>query len=563
MTLTAGIFNKAAADHGQEKQRESQATALVRLVTDGGADLWHTPNGDPYISVTVSNHREHYPLNSRATKDYLSRAAFTETGRAPNAAALQDALNTLSGIARFDGDVHQVHVRLAGDDRAVYLDLCDAHWRVVEITPDGWRITSNPPVRFRRAKGMLPLPVPEPGGSITELRRFVNVAHDDDFILVVAWVLAALRPRGPYPILVVNAEQGGAKTTTTRVQRRLVDPNESDVRRPARNTEDLMIAATNGHVVAFDNLSRLPDDLSDNLAVLSTGGGFAVRQLFTNAEEQIFNATKPIILNGISQVATRGDLLDRAIVITLPTIPEHRRQDESTFWLAFGRAHPHILGALLDAIAVGLQRLPTVLLQRKPRMADFALWAVATEPACPWLEGMFLRAYERNRHGAVDDLLEGDPVVDLVRTICPWTGTATALLQLANDTLPDIVTRRKDWFTKPRQIADALRRLAPALRGRGIDVTFPRVGKDRTRTIRIEEVGLDASASSASSAAADPLSRRADVEADGRSTACADSSAKNSNICGSADAADAPAAREPSSADSAATGSGGGTNGRF
>ena len=92
-----------------------------------------------------------------------------------------------------------------------------------------------------------------------------------------------------------------------------------------------MIAASNGHVVAFDNLSRLADDLSDNLSVLATGGGFAVRQLYTNDEEQIFQAQRPLILNGISQVATRGDLLDRAIVVTLPPIPEEKRRDEDTF----------------------------------------------------------------------------------------------------------------------------------------------------------------------------------------------------------------------------------------
>ena len=99
-----------------------------------------------------------------------------------------------------------------------------------------------------------------------------------------------------------------------------------------------MIAATNGHIVAFDNLSRLREDLSDNLSVLATGGGFAVRQLYTNREEEIFQAQRPIILNGISQVATRGDLLDRAIVIILPPIPEHARRDEATFWQEFDRA---------------------------------------------------------------------------------------------------------------------------------------------------------------------------------------------------------------------------------
>ena len=189
-----------------------------------------------------------------------------------------------------------------------------------------------------------------------ELRRFINVGSETDFCLMATWLIQALRPRGPYPILVLVAGQGAAKTTTARSLRRLCDPSESDVRRPPRNTEDLMIAATNGHIVNFDNLSRLSPELSDNLAVLATGGGFSVRQLYTNNEEMIFDAQHPIILNGMSQVATRGDLLDRAVVITLPPIADAARKDEATFWQEFDQAQPRMLGALLDAVVCGLGR---------------------------------------------------------------------------------------------------------------------------------------------------------------------------------------------------------------
>ena len=408
-------------DNGSKK--ESQATAIVRLVMEAKADLWHTPTGDGYITISIDgHHRENHPLNSRGCKDSLSRPYYVDSGRAPNPTALQAAIATLSGIARFDGDEHAVHVRVAaGDDGVVYLDLVDSGWRVVQVTPTGWSIISNPPVRFRRPRGMRPLPVPVKGGSIEELRRFVNVGSKTDFCLMAAWLIQALRPQGPYPILVLIAEQGAAKTTTVRSLRRFCDPSESDVRRPPRNTEDLMIAATNGHIVAFDNLSRLSEELSDNLAVLATGGGFSVRQLYTNNEEVIFDAQRPIILNGISAVATRGDLLDRAVVITLPPIADAARKDEATFWREFDQAQPRIFGALLDAVSCGLRRLRDVHIGCKPRMADFALWSVAAEPACPWPAGTFLKGYRKNRQGAVEATLDGDPVADVVRAIAPWT----------------------------------------------------------------------------------------------------------------------------------------------
>jgi len=479
------------AEKEKVEERESQATAIVRLATESRVELWHTPAGDGYITILVDGHHEHHPLNSRGAKDYLTWLYYVDSGTAPNPTAMQAAIATLSGTCRFDGEEHDVHVRVAhGDDGAIYLDLVDRAWRAIEVTPAGWRIITKPPVRFRHTSGMRPLPEPTTGGSIAELRRFVNVASDADFCLMVAWQIQALKPTGPYPILVLIAEQGAAKTTALRVLRRLCDPNESDARRPPRNTEDLMIAATNAHVVAFDNLSRLSADLSDSLAVLATGGGFSVRRLFKNGEEHIFNAQRPIILNGISQVATRGDLLDRAVAVTLPPIADAARKDETTFWCEFEAAQPRILGALLDAVSCGLRRLDEVHIENTPRMADFALWAVAAEAACPWPAGMFLDAYRRNRQGAVEATLDGDPVADVVRAIAPWTGTATELLAVLNTRTPDHITKQKGWFTRARPVSDALRRLAPALRKVGVEVNFDhREPHTRRRLIQMEKGG--------------------------------------------------------------------------
>src|SRR5207247_518446 len=145
----------------------------------------------------------------------------------------------------------------------IYLDLADEQWRTVQIGSDGWRVLGCPPVRFRRAAGMLPLPVPERGGSIEALRSFLNVSSENDFVLIVAWLLAALRPTGPYPLLAISGEQGSAKTVLSKLLRALLDPNVAPVRSLAREERDLVIAANNSHVLAFDNLSCLPHSLSD------------------------------------------------------------------------------------------------------------------------------------------------------------------------------------------------------------------------------------------------------------------------------------------------------------
>ena len=125
-----------------------------------------------------------------------------------------------------------MHVRVAEWRGAVYVDLCDDGWRSVEVTADGWTVRNGAPVRFKRAKGMHALPVPEPGG-VAELRPFVNVT-DDEWPLVLGWLVGAFHPRGPYPVLDITAEHGSAKTTTCRVLRRCIDPNKSEMRAAPR-----------------------------------------------------------------------------------------------------------------------------------------------------------------------------------------------------------------------------------------------------------------------------------------------------------------------------------------
>ena len=182
-------------------------------------------------------------------------------------------------------------------------------------------------------------------------------------------------------MIVLSGEQGSAKSTFSAILRALLDPNTAPLRALPREDRDLFIAASNGHVLAFDNVSGLPGWISDTLCRLATGGGFAVRQLYTDQDEVLFDAARPVILNGIEEIVTRPDLADRAVFLTLQPIPEEHRRPEQELWAAFDAERPRVLGVLLDAVVEGLKRLPETRLEKLPRMADFALWATACETA--------------------------------------------------------------------------------------------------------------------------------------------------------------------------------------
>jgi hypothetical protein len=337
----------------------SQADTLIELAQT--AALFHSPDGTGFADLNINGHRETWPIRTKGFRRWLARRYFEANGGAPSSEALQSALNVIEAKAHFDAPERVVHVRVGGLDGRLYLDLGDEAWRAVEIDTAGWCVIDNPPVRFRRPAGMRPLPMPMPSGSIETLRSFLNVQSDADFVLVVAWALACLRDRGPYPVIVLSGEQGSAKSTFSAILRALLDPNTVPLRALRREDRDLFIAANNGHVLAFDNVSGLPAWISDTLCRLATGGGFAVRQLFTDQDEILFDACRPVILNGIEDIVTRPDLADRALFLTLEPIPEVRRRPEAELWAAFEAERSRILGALLDAVVEGLRCLPDLL----------------------------------------------------------------------------------------------------------------------------------------------------------------------------------------------------------
>src|SRR5947209_9343148 len=219
-------------------------------------ELFHTPSGVAFADFITDGHRETWPIRSKRFRTWLRRCYYHATGAAPSAVAIRSALDLLEARAQFDASERGVSIRVAEHAGRLYLDLADEHWRAVEIGADGWRVLGCPPVRFRRPPGMLPLPVPEQGGSIESLNSFLNLASRDDFVLIVAWLLAALRSGGPYPLLAVSGEQGSAKTVLSKLLKALIDPNAAPVRSLSREERELMIAANNGYLLAFDNLSN-------------------------------------------------------------------------------------------------------------------------------------------------------------------------------------------------------------------------------------------------------------------------------------------------------------------
>ena len=242
--------------------------------------------------------------------------------------AIRDAINVLEGKAIYDGKEYELYVRKAQLGNKIYVDLGDDRWRAIEISEDGWKIIEDCPVRFKRSKNMLPLPIPERGGEIDVLKGLINAQTEENWILVLARLTQAFWCKGLYAHLYLRGTQGTAKSYMMQTLKAISDPSAAIKRRLPKSERDAAIAIGSEAISCFDNMSGIDDSMADLWCVASTGGVSTQRALFTDDEEAVINLKCPIIANGIADLGQRGDLLDRTIVIDLEPIPESERKTE-------------------------------------------------------------------------------------------------------------------------------------------------------------------------------------------------------------------------------------------
>jgi hypothetical protein len=477
---------------GDKRERPSSVQVLTQLAS--GARLFRSADGHFCAQVRVGDRLEIYGLRSDGFRDWLIDGYMNGQTEPPSSWAIRRVVGMLEARARFTTGMPEVFVRVGQDgdgaDAVNYLDLGDSSGRAVAIRDQGWCVVDRPEVHFRRPGGLRRLPLPARDGSVDLLRSYVNLT-EPDFRLMIAWLTAALRPVGPYPVLVLNGEQSSGKSTLAKILRLLIDPHACPVLALPSSTENLMATALNGWLLAYENISTIPDWLSDCVCQLAFGGGFASRALFTNDERSDIYAQRPVILVGIDDFVLRGDLRDRSVFLHLPAIPEARRQTERAFWSAFRADQPRIFGGVLDAIVGGLRELPSVELKELPRMADFAEWGEATGRGLGWGADTFITTYKDNRKEATHLLLEDSPVATVLLTLARreinWSGKAQDLYKAV------VEIRGKSLRSRlPKSISkfgSELLLITPQLRLHGVSINFKRRGMDRIVTMHSKGIG--------------------------------------------------------------------------
>jgi len=399
------VINPSQDEEVIDDPLEDEGSVEVLLRLAASARFFRSADGRLYAQVPVGNRRETYGLKSAALRDWLSRGYFCDCRELPSRGSIRRVLDALEGIARFEGGTPSCFIRVGhdgtGKSSAFFLDLGDPSGQAIKIGPEGWSVVDRPDVHFRRPGGLLALPIPCRDGSIDLLRTYVNLT-EPDFRRLIAWLAASLRPFGPYPILVLHGEQGSAKSMLARILRLLIDPQARPFLAEPKSARDMMVAAVNGWLLAYDNISMIPGWLSDSFSRLVFGRGFAARAVFSNDERRVIHAQRPVILNGIEDFVRRGDMVDRAVFLDVPPIAAASGRAEDELWSSFQADYPRILGGVLDTVVEGLRESPLVRPPQLPCMADHAKWGEVVGRALPWAPETRVSTSDVNRQeGAV------------------------------------------------------------------------------------------------------------------------------------------------------------------
>jgi energy-coupling factor transporter ATP-binding protein EcfA2 len=506
MSDDAGFTVAEAPDDPPPGKGKRPRRRDVLATTLSGCALWRSPDGIGHASVPMGGKRyEHMRCESKSFREWLTLSYLRLTGSGISGTALAEVVNLAVARALDSGETRRPWRRVAlGDDGAVWWDLGGGdpagERRAVRITAEGWRVVAAKDVEpaFLRAPDALPLPEPEAGeATAATFAEVMNLEPDsDDLALLLGWIVCALRPfaeGGGYPIAFLHGEQGSGKSSLARMVQALIDPSSLTGRALPREERDLFVTAGNRHLLGFDNVSGIGDAFSDSFCRLATGGGFSGRTLHTDADETIFVACRPLLLNGIpATILSRPDLAERALAIELRPIRARRTDGELA--ARFTELRPALLGLVCDGLASALRNLGRVTLADPPRMMDAATWAEAAAEGLGIAPGRIARAWSENRRRAEAEALATDDLAGAVVAFLgerggTWRGGPSELLRELRNHVSETVAKSSTWPRSAAALSGRLRRLAPGLRRvKRIEFAAGKAGSDGARFLSLARI---------------------------------------------------------------------------
>lgn len=437
--LSADVEIQEVKKEKKASEKEKQTEKIM-----GIADPLETfkDGNECYIKLPVKSHEEIWNINDSSVADWLMEKYYRQFGSSPSDFSINAVIRQLNARAKFDGEKHALFYRIASVKNNIWYDLTNDEWQGVEITPVGWNVVSDLPILFKRNTSQSSQVVPKKGGNLDLIFKYINIS-DEYKILFKAYLVTCFIPNIPHPIIALQGEAGGAKTTAARVIKKIVDPTTAEIG-GIKKGKDMELSFTNNYWLFFDNLSKLSQMISDELCKAVTGANGEHRRLYSDNKTVTFTYQNCIALTCIDSIIEREDLLDRSLLLNINRITPKDRKLITEFWSEFEEDRPYILGAIFDILSKSLELYPTIKLEELSRMADFNKWAyVAAEAMTEGLGEVFVKQYKANMNRHNSDILRQNSLAAAILALMykqhdgTWEGSASELLGLLKDVAYD------------------------------------------------------------------------------------------------------------------------------
>lgn len=492
-----------------ENEQLTKIKIALQIVEKYTQKLFIDEYKTPYAAIPIDDHLEVFSINSKNFKNWCRMKIYEEEAEIMDT-QINDICSLLSAQAQFkEKEQIDLHLRTAsridnGNLDWIY-DLTNKKWEFVKITSEGWEIIKNE-VLFKRYNNQQHQvdPVKEYDPDIfDEFMKLVNInANDEDSkLLLKCYIITLFIPDIQKPVLMLHGSQGSAKSSLQEMIKMLVDPSAVKTFSFPRDINELIQQLSHNHIVYYDNISIIRDHISDQLCRAVSGSGSSKRQLYTDDEDVIYSFKRCVGFNGINLGATKPDLLDRGLIIELERIDETKQLKPEDLWKKFEEIRPQLLGFILDVLVKVLEwknnvNRPQLVLDRLPRMAEFAEYGEMISRCMGNPGNLFIDAYRKNiqlqSREVIDSSTIAPAIIQLMtrRNDEDWIGSATLLLSdLKYDAeILNIDMKSKYWPKSANSLSRRLKEIKVNLRQVGIEIEFDHDGKQRI--IKIRKISL-------------------------------------------------------------------------
>ena len=401
-----------------------------------------------YCIVESSDIKQTMELGSSDAAEWLIATYHKETGNIISYDACSLILGLLKAKAKIEGVPSEtVYQRIALVDGTLYYDLCNSLWELVRVAPDSIRIVRHgvDTPMFQRNPNQTAQVTPELGASPDSIEEMCRLLRMDTLLFkvhLVSFFVESIQT----PIILITGQQGSIKSTQSGLIKRMVDPTgsalEDNLSNFPKKLDDLCLRLLNELVIAFDNVSMIPAELSDILCTAVTGTKNFKRQLYKDALEVIMRIKRKIVINGIALGIERVDLIERTVVYQTSAVPRDQRKTAAYVEEQFTRILPWFLGSVFGVLQEAIRMRSSVeeSIPDSSRMMDFEIWGECISRAMGNSPGAFQMGYEQSIKDSNDLLSEGIPLVPF-------------LLELHKDRVKVVMTV-KEFFLALKRYAE-------------------------------------------------------------------------------------------------------------